>query len=70
MSKDPVWKLPKGSTTPVVKDLILKFEDDEDVESYTPNRRVPSRYVIPLPEAYFHDDDDAVDLVPINYGTA
>ena len=70
VSKEPVWKLPKGSTTPVVKDLILKFEDDEDIEGRTPHRRVPSRYVIPLPEAYFHEDDDDVDLVPVNYGTA
>jgi SAGA-associated factor 29 len=70
VSKEPVWKLPKGTTKPIVKDLILKFEDDEDSEGNTPHRRVPSRYVIPLPEAYFHEDDDDVDLVPINYGTA
>ena len=70
VSKDPVWKLPKGTTTPVVKEIILKFEDDEDAEGHTPHRRVPSRYVIPLPEAYFHEDDDDVDLVPISYGAA
>ena len=67
VSKDPVWKLPKNTTTPVVKEIILKFEDDEDAEGHTPHRRVPSRFVIPLPEAYFHEDDDDVDLVPINF---
>jgi SAGA-associated factor 29 len=70
VSKDPVWKLPKGTTTPVVKEIILKFEDDEDAEGHTPHRRVPSRYVIPLPEAYFHEDDDDVDLVPIAFNSA
>eukprot|EP01083_Nonionella_stella_P078488 214826_1 len=69
VSKDPVWKLPKGSTAPVVKELILKFDDDEDGEGHTPHRRVPARYVIPLPEAYFHEDDDDVDLVPVVYST-
>lgn len=70
VSKEPVWKLPKGTTTPLVKEIVLKFEDDEDSEGHTPHRRVPSRYVIPLPEAYFHEDDDDVDLVPINYGAS
>ena len=70
VSKDPVWKLPKNSTTPIVKELILKFDDDEDAQGGTPHRRVPARYVIPLPEAYFHEDDDDVDLVPLNYGNA
>jgi SAGA-associated factor 29 len=70
VSKDPVWKLPKGTTQPVVKEIILKFEDDEDAEGHTPHRRVPSRYVIPLPEAYFHEDDDDVDLVPISFNSA
>lgn len=70
VSKEPVWKLPKGTTTPVVKEIVLKFEDDEDSEGHTPHRRVPSRYVIPLPEAYFHEDDDDVDLVPINYAAS
>ncbi len=69
VSKDPVWKLPKNSTAPTVKELILKFEDDEDAEGHTPNRRVPATYVIPLPEAYFHEDDDDVDLVPVMYNS-
>lgn len=62
VSKQPVWTLPTGSATSVVKELILKFEDDENEQGRTPHRRVPSRYVIPLPEAYFHEDDDDVDL--------
>jgi len=68
VSKQPVWKLQSGSTSPMVKELILKFEDDEDDVGRTPHRRVPSRYVIPLPEAYFHEDDDDVDLTPTSYG--
>lgn len=68
VSKQPVWKLQPGSTSPMVKELILKFEDDEDEVGRTPHRRVPSRYVIPLPEAYFHEDDDDVDLTPASYG--
>lgn len=70
VSKDPVWTLKKRTTTPMVKELILKFEDDEDGSGQTPHRRVPARYVIPLPEAYFHEDDDDVDLIPISYSTA
>jgi len=66
VSKQPVWKL-QGSTSPMVKELILKFDDDEDEAGRTPHRRVPSRYVIPLPEAYFHEDDDDVDLTPTSY---
>lgn len=69
VSKDAVWKLPKNSHTPIVKELILKFEDDEDAEGRTPHRRVPARFVIPLPEAYFHEDDDDVDLVPMTYSS-
>merc|ERR1719491_2376672 len=68
VSKQPVWKLQPGSTSPMVKELILKFEDDEDEVGRTPHRRVPSRYVIPLPAAYFHEDDDDVDLTPVSYG--
>jgi len=64
VSKQPVWRLAPGSTTPMVKELIVKFEDDEDENGKTPHRRVPSRYVIPLPSAYFHEDDDDVDLTP------
>jgi len=62
VSKQPIWKLTPGSTTPIVKELILKFEDDEDENGRTPHRRVPSRYVIPVPLKYFHEDDDDVDL--------
>jgi len=53
-------------TTPIVKELILKFEDDEDENGRTPHRRVPSRYVIPVPQAYFYEDEDDVDLAPPN----
>jgi hypothetical protein len=74
VSKQPVWVLPNegehsaGFTPPYVKELILKFEDDEDnVTGRTPHRRVQSRYVIPLPEVYFHEDDDDVDLNPCSY---
>lgn len=66
VSKQPLWRLAPGSTTPMVKELIVKFEDDEDENGKTPHRRVPSRYVIPLPCAYFHEDDDDVDLTPPN----
>jgi len=62
VSKPPVWRLAPGSTTPMVKELILKFEDDEDEMGRTPHRRVPSRYVIPVPQAYFYEDEDDVDL--------
>ena len=66
VSKDPVWKLERAhhNTTPIVKELIVKFEDDEDSAGKTPHRRVPSRYVIPIPNDYFYDDDDHIDLVP------
>lgn len=65
VSKQPVWKLTAGSTKPIVKELILKFEDDEDENGRTPFRRVPSRYVIPVPSKYFYEDDDDVDLTPV-----
>lgn len=64
VSKQPVWILKPGSTNPMVRELIVKFEDDEQENGKTPHRRVPSRYVIPLPSAYFHEDDDDVDLTP------
>ena len=52
---------------PRVKEVILKFEDDEDQESgKTPHRRVPSRYVIPIPQQYFYEDEDDVDLTAPN----
>ncbi|KAK1743829.1 hypothetical protein QTG54_005426 [Skeletonema marinoi] len=53
---------------PRVKEVILKFEDDEDADGKTPHRRVPSRYVIPLPAKYYYEDDDDVDLTAPNSG--
>ena len=50
-----------NSLVPTVKQIIVKFDDDED-NGKTPNRRVPARYVIPLPESYFYDDCDDIDL--------
>mmetsp|Transcript_325 Transcript_325/g.456 ORF Transcript_325/g.456 Transcript_325/m.456 type:complete len:303 (-) Transcript_325:181-1089(-) len=72
VSKDPVWVLTKnaGVTEPTVKEMILKFEDDENAEGVTPHRRVPARYVIPLPESYFYEDDDDVDLSPPSFTAA
>jgi len=65
VSKHPVWTdLQEGK--PRVKEVILKFEDDEDQDGKTPHRRVPSRYVIPLPQRYFYEDDDDVDLTAPN----
>jgi SAGA-associated factor 29 len=62
VSKNPVWKLVQGS--PMVKEVIVKFEDDEDEHGETPHRRVPSRFVIPVPSEYFYEEDDDVDLTP------
>jgi hypothetical protein len=63
VSKSPVWKLDRHSGVPIVKEIIVKFEDDEDGSSgKTPHRRVPSRYVIPVPHQYFYDESDDVDL--------
>ena len=64
VSKSPVWKIQSGTNTPMIKELILKFEDDEDENGRTPHRRVPSRYVIPLPQDYFYEDEDDVNLQP------
>lgn len=66
VSQTPVWVLGKNGKSPMVKEVILKFEDDEGSDGRTPHRRVPSRYVIPLPEAYFHEDEDDVDLTSPN----
>lgn len=55
VSKQPVWtdgKQEGDNGKPRVKEIILKFEDDEDQDGKTPHRRVPSRYVIPLPQRY------------------
>lgn len=73
ISKQPTWTSGTSAEEsaggvgnahkPRVKEVILKFEDDEDQESgKTPHRRVPSRYVIPLPQQYFYEDEDDVDL--------
>jgi SAGA-associated factor 29 len=65
VSKHPVWTDGTGegeNGKPRVKEVILKFEDDEDQDGKTPHRRVPSRYVIPLPHRYFFEDEDDVDL--------
>ena len=66
VSKQPIWELHPHtrSSKPIVKELILKFEDDELENGRTPFRRVPSRYVIPVPSKYFYEYDDDVDLTP------
>jgi hypothetical protein len=52
-----------NTLVPIVKEMIVKFEDDEDdTTGKTPHRRVPARYVIPLPHLYFYDELDDVDL--------
>ena len=61
ISKSPVWKLDR-SGSPIVKEMIVKFEDDEDANGRTPHRRVPARYVIPIPADYFYDEADDIDL--------
>jgi hypothetical protein len=54
-----------STAVPTVKEIIVKFEDDEDTTTgKTPHRRVPSRYVIPVPSAYFYEEQDDVDLTP------
>ena len=63
VSKDPVWKQEK-TTVPTVKEIIVRFEDDEDQQGRTPHRRVPSRYVIPIPAQYFYDESEDVDFTP------
>ncbi|KAI2511967.1 Sin3 binding region of histone deacetylase complex subunit SAP30 [Fragilaria crotonensis] len=62
VSKAPVWKL--SGTTPMIQEVIVKFEDDEDDQGRTPHRRVPSRYVIPIPSQYFYEECDDVELTP------
>ena len=77
VSKQPTWTSGTSAEEsaggvgnahkPRVKEVILKFEDDDDQESgKTPHRRVPSRYVIPLPQQYFYEDEDDVDLTAPN----
>eukprot|EP00536_Pseudo-nitzschia_multiseries_P005732 jgi/Psemu1/254760/estExt_Genewise1Plus.C_1120026 len=62
VAKSPVWKLENG--IPCVQEIVVQFEDDEDQNGKTPKRRVPSRYVIPVPSAYFYDEHEDVDLSP------
>jgi len=63
VAKSPVWKIEHG--VPCVKEIVVQFEDDEDATTgKTPKRRVPSRYVIPVPSAYFYDEHEDVDLSP------
>lgn len=72
ISKQPVWTSGTAADEsaggvgnahkPRVKEVILKFEDDENEEGKTPHRRVPSRYVVPLPQAYFYDVESDIDL--------
>lgn len=61
VSKNPVWVMDRTGI-PMVKEIIVKFEDDEDSQGRTPNRRVPARYVIPIPADYFYEESDDVDL--------
>lgn len=70
VSKQPVWKLGENGQAPVVHEMIVKFEDDEDSNNRTPHRRVPARYVIPIPSDYFYDEDEDVDLSLLNTGSA
>jgi len=53
-----------SGSVPIVKEIIVRFEDDEDGSGKTPHRRVPSRYVIPVPSQYFYDESEDVDLTP------
>jgi hypothetical protein len=49
----------------MVREIIVKFEDDEDATTgRTPHRRVPSRFVIPIPADYYYDETEDVDLTP------
>mmetsp|Transcript_10532 Transcript_10532/g.20927 ORF Transcript_10532/g.20927 Transcript_10532/m.20927 type:complete len:247 (+) Transcript_10532:99-839(+) len=57
VSKAPVWSQGRDGTS-ICSELILKFEDDEDETGKTPHRRVPSRYVISVPEEYFDDNPE------------
>jgi SGF29 tudor-like domain len=78
VSKNPVWELESTSSsrlnghdfnvTPVVKEVIVKFEDDEDGSGKTPHRRVPARYVIPIPADYFYDELEDVDMSLVDPG--
>jgi hypothetical protein len=65
VSKSPVWKLER-SGTPIVKEIIVKFEDDEDTQGHTPHRRVPARYVIPIPGEYFYEEEELEVAPPVS----
>lgn len=67
VSKQPVWKV--EGPVPIVREMIVKFEDDEDNNNRTPHRRVPARYVIPIPGDYFYDEVEDVDLSLIGGST-
>ena len=69
VSKNPTWRLDR-SGTPLVKEMIVKFEDDEDANGRTPHRRVPARYVIPIPADYFYDEFEDVDLALVTANAA
>jgi len=69
VSKSPVWRMERGGA-PVVKEIICKFEDDDDATGRTPHRRVPARYVIPIPADYFYDEVEDVDLALSGGGSA
>lgn len=76
VSKNPVWEFDSArntgtefNVTPVVKEVIVKFEDDEDGSGRTPHRRVPARYVIPIPSDYFYDELEDVDLGLVDQGS-
>eukprot|EP00978_Attheya_sp_CCMP212_P002638 scaffold5373_cov39-Attheya_sp.AAC.3 len=56
-SKQPIWKLMPGSTSPIVKELVLKFEDDED-------DLLDRRHI-----TVFRVDENNVDLTQSNSGT-
>jgi SGF29 tudor-like domain len=56
------------NVTPVVREVIVKFEDDEDGSGKTPHRRVPARYVIPIPADYFYDELEDVDMSLVDPG--
>lgn len=74
VSKNPVWEMNSSreyddfQVTPFVKEVIVKFEDDEDANGRTPHRRVPARYVIPIPKDYFYDELEDVDLGLVDQG--
>jgi len=57
-----VSKEPDRSYFDSPREVVVKFEDDEDAQGRTPHRKVPHPYVIPVPADYFYDEEDDVDL--------